>query len=122
MFIPPKKHIDQFADQPSPMGKVRLQNSYLVLDKAVAELIFSHVTNVYVSYRAEVKKVFVVSSEDEIFRKLHSPALLMLKDKSSQGDKSIALHETLIDYELDSTDRSLSYEIREEKKMLVVQL
>jgi hypothetical protein len=120
MFIPPKKYIDQLASQPAVSGNVRLQNSYLILDREVAALIFEETANVYVSYRADVQKLFVVPSHDEVFRKMHNPALLMLKDKTSQGDKSIALHEILLDNDLNAQDRSLDYEIRETRKMLVV--
>jgi hypothetical protein len=33
----------------------------------------------------------------------------MLKEKNLQGDKSISIHEILIDQELDESDRELSF-------------
>ena len=45
-------------------------------------------------------------------KKLHKAKQHMLKDRNLKGDKSIALHELLIDNEIDSTDRDLVYDFQ----------
>ena len=64
----------------------------------------------------------IASTSDKDFKSLHKAKQYMLKDKSVNGDKSIALHELIIDNEIDSSDRELEFEVQAELKILNVKL
>jgi hypothetical protein len=124
MFIPPKKYLDKLVEdktQEPPKGKIFLKNSHLIILNEIAENLFCNVHHVYVSYKPDVRRLFIVPNTDEVFRKLHDPSQQMLKDLPQTNCKSIAMHEVLIDNELADNDRDLEYEIREKKQMLVIQ-
>ncbi|SFE49661.1 hypothetical protein [Thermoflexibacter ruber] len=124
MFIPPNKYLDKLVEQKQQekdLGKVFLKNSHLVIANEITEILFSNVHHVFVSFKSDIKRLFIVPNTDEVFRKLHDPAQQMLKDLPQNNCKSVALHEILIDNDLADIDRTLEYEIREKKQMLVVQ-
>jgi len=122
MFIPPRDVIDQFKNQENNEEGAKIQSMHLVISKNIADELFKDVQSVYVNYISDVKKIFVVPSDDLVFKKMHDPLQLLLKDKNISGEKSIALHELIIDHELDDTDRIVNLEIRLSKRMLVIQL
>jgi len=124
MFIPPNKYLDKLVEkkqQEKDLGKIFLKNNHLIIANEIVESLFSNVHHVYVSFKPDVKRLFIVPNTDEVFRKLHDPAQQMLKDLPQKNSKSIALHEVLIDNDLADIDRALEYEIREKKQMLVIQ-
>jgi hypothetical protein len=124
MFIPPNKYLDKLVEkkqQEKDLGKIFLKNNHLIIANEIVENLFSNVHHVYVSFKPDVKRLFIVPNTDEVFRKLHDPAQQMLKDLPQKNSKSIALHEVLIDNDLADIDRALEYEIREKKQMLVIQ-
>ena len=47
---------------------------------------------------------------------------MMLKSRNLKGDKSLALHEWLIDHQLDASDREIAYELMPEENMMMVKL
>ena len=63
-----------------------------------------------------------LASNFEVFKKIHKAGQQMLKDRNLKGDKSIALHEILIDHQIDETDRELTYELAPGMKILNVKL
>ncbi len=124
MFIPPNKYLDKLVEkkqQEKDLGKIFLKSNHLIIANEIAENLFNNVHHVYVSFKPDVKRLFIVPNTDEVFRKLHDPAQQMLKDLPQKNSKSIALHEVLIDNDLADIDRALEYEIREKKQMLVIQ-
>lgn len=122
MFIPPKKYLTQLAEEKNAtIGKVYLKNTHLIIADEIANEIFENVNHVYISYKPDIKRLFIVPNSDEVFRKLHDPSQQMIKERTHQNEKSIALQEILIDNELANTDRNMEYEIRGNKKMLVIQ-
>jgi aspartyl-tRNA synthetase len=124
MFIPPKKYLDKLAEEKSqdlPKGKIFLKNSHLHISMEIADMLFDTAHHVYISYKPDVRRLFIVPNTDEVFRKLHEPSQQMLKDLPQNNHKSIALHEILIDNDLSDENRDLEYEIREKKQMLVIQ-
>jgi hypothetical protein len=56
------------------------------------------------------------------FKKMHQAGQFMLKNKNLQGDKTVAIHEILIDNELDEEDKELFFEIQGQGKILNIQL
>jgi hypothetical protein len=122
MFIPPKKHIEQLKQTVETQdSKVYLKNNHLMVADEIADSLFSDSLYVYLSFKTDIKKLFLVSNSNEVFRKLHDPSMQMLKSRITQKEKSISLQEILIDNDLNGNDRVLDYEIRDTMKMLVIQ-
>ncbi|MEL6717421.1 MAG: hypothetical protein AAFP82_01760, partial [Bacteroidota bacterium] len=66
--------------------------------------------------------LMIAPKSDELFKQLHKAKQHMLKDRNAQGDKTVALHELLIDHEISSIDRELEYECQKELRILNVKL
>lgn len=109
MFIPPKKH-----PKPDPnsdfLGKVSLSSMHIILGKQILENWKEEVNNVFFAYYPERTQLLVAPVSHAFFAKLHDSGQLLLKAKNLLGDKSMALHEILIDHDIDPTDRELKFE------------
>ncbi len=104
------------------MSKVKLKTSHLYIDSDLAAAAFGETAQVYVVYYKNNNSLLLAPMNDEFFPKLHKAGLLMLKSRNLQGDKTIALHEILIDNDLDDENRDLAYQFTEGVKMLNVKL
>ena len=122
MMIPPQRMQDKLRSNAVQGGKVRLQSAHLLVDHEVANIIFANEPNVNMIYYADRGSLLIAPSSDELFKKLHKAKQHMLKNKSIKGDKSIALHELLIDHEIDQTDRDLEYILEKNLNILNVKL
>ena len=122
MFIPPSKLKANFKPDPPSGSKVRMKACHLLVDQEVAVEAFGNEQNVYVVYYPDRKALMIAPVSDEVFKNLHKAGQQMLKDRNLKGDKTIALHEILIDHQLDETDRDLDYELQPGMGILNVQL
>ncbi len=122
MFIPPNKLKDKFEPTPDVGSKVRLKSSHLLIDHEVAKEVFGKDLNVHIVYYAERRTLMVAPKSDELFKTLHKANQHMLKDRNLKGDKTIALHEMLIDHDIDDTDRDLAYDLQTGLGILNVKL
>lgn len=89
---------------------VRLKRGHLWLSAKVAEEAFGKDRQIYVVYYPAKQDLLLAAHSDEYFSKLHKCAMLMLKDRSLNGDKSVSLQEIIIDHDLSDHDRNLEYE------------
>ena len=122
MFIPPFPIKDNFGTPPGTFDGVGLQSHHLVVPAAVATQIFGESRNAHVVYYAERRTLLVASGDDTLFTQLHKARKCMLKDKNARGDKSIALHDILLDNQVASLDRELEYQIDTGLSILQIQL
>ncbi len=122
MFIPPNSLKDNYDASAKAGSKVRLKSSHLLIDHEVATEIFGDDQNVHVVYYPERHTLMVAPKSDELFKKLHKANQHMLKARNLKGDKTIALHEMLIDHDLDDTDRDLAYDTQTDLSILNVKL
>ena len=122
MFIPPNRLKDNFDSTASVGSKVRLKSSHLLIDHEVASEVFGNDLNAHVVYYSERRTLMVAPKSDELFKKLHKANQHMLKERNLKGDKTIALHEMLIDNEIDDTDRDLAYDLQPGLGILNVKL
>lgn len=122
MFIPPKKLISNIEKPSSIDVKVQLKASHLLIDREIVDQIFGSDQNVYVVYYASRRTLMIAPVSDDLFKQLHKASQHMLKDKNAKGDKTIALHELLIDNEINDEDRTLPYECQPELRTLSVKL
>lgn len=112
MFIPPNRLKDSFDPTPDVGSKIRLKSSHLLIDHEIASEVFGKDLNAHVVYYADRRTLMVAPKSDELFKKLHKANQHMLKDRNIKGDKTIALHEMLIDNDIDGTDRDLAYDLQ----------
>jgi len=112
MFIPPRHLQSQFRAGASSASPVRLRASHLHIDGELAQTVFGDCENAYVVYYPGRQLLLIAPVTDEDFKKLHQVQQHMVKDRNLQGDKSIALHELLIDQQLREEDRDLPHELQ----------
>lgn len=122
MFIPPNRLKNNFDSTTKEAGQIRLKSSHLLIDREVAADIFGNDLNVNVVYYVDRQTLLIAPESEELFKTIHKAKQHMLKDRNSKGDKTIALHELLIDNEIDSTDRDLEFEFQKELRILNVKL
>ena len=121
MFIPRNPKVNTVTKS-TLTGKVQLKASHLWIHHEVVEEVFGKDLNVYITYYSERRSLMLAPVSDEIFKKLHKAGQQMLKNRNLQGDKTIALHEILIDNQIDETDRNLDYTWQKGLGILKIQL
>ncbi len=104
------------------MDPVALKASHLYLSASVAEPVFGNESRAYLVYHADRSTLLLAPASFQWFHKLHKASQHMLKTRNRQGDQTIALHEILIDHDLDDTDRALDYVIQESTGILKITL
>jgi hypothetical protein len=104
------------------MSKVKLKTSHLYIESDLATAAFGEIAQVYVVYYKTKNSLLLAPMNDEFFPKLHKAGLIMLKSRNLQGDKTIAMHEILIDNDLDDANRDLEYQYTEGVKLLNVKI
>lgn len=112
MFIPPNRLKNNYDSAAEVGSKISLKSSHLLIDHEIANEVFGSDLNAMVVYYSNRRSLMVAAKSDELFKSLHKANQHMLKDRNLKGDKSIALHEMLIDHEIDDTDRGLVYEFQ----------
>jgi hypothetical protein len=96
---------------PDPMtgSRVKLRNGHLWLAADLAHQVFGDAQQAYAVYYDNLKAVLMAPEGDEAFRSAHEVAMLFIKTKNSQGDKSISIQEFMADYDIRDDDRDLAY-------------
>jgi len=122
MFIPPNRLKENFETEKKEETKVQLKGSHLWIDRSVAADIFGEDLNVNLIYYANQRTLMIAPYSNDLFTKIHKAKRHMLKDRNAKGDKTIALHELLIDNEINSQDRNLEFEAQKEIEVLSVNL
>jgi hypothetical protein len=112
MFIPPVKIQEQLRRKAHGSHPVCLRSDHIWIEKAVAREVFGDNLNVYVVYYPEQRALMLAPVSDDVFKQLHKASQQMLKNRNLEGDKTIAVHDILIDNQVDRTDRALTYELQ----------
>ena len=122
MFIPPSQLGKSLHAGKANNSKVSLSSSHICIAKEVAGQLFGDSPNVNLVYYPERRTMMLARVDDELFSSLHKAKQHMLKGRNLKGDKTIAIHEILIDNELDSTNRDLVYTAGDGSGILSIQL
>ncbi|MCI4648935.1 hypothetical protein [Phaeodactylibacter sp.] len=123
MFIPPRALQQQMrAAQQQEQAAVSLRTSHLVIPTAIADRIFGSTFNVHLVYYPQKRSLLIAGAENELFRQLHKSKQHLLKAGDAQGNRTIALHELLIDNGIPAEDRTLAYEAEDALGVLNVSL
>lgn len=110
-------------DHTAPISsKVQLKRQHLYLDAEVAANAFGTERQVYTVYYDNLGMLLLAPMSDATFKQAHECALVMLKDRNLNGDKSLSLQEIIIDHDLDQSDRPLPFTSAPGLKMLQVKL
>jgi len=119
-------HLGMIGPKPSPTPEqvaVQLKGRHLWLSAQVIADTIGPERQAYMVYYPQRGSLLLAPMSDEVFKQMHKCSLVMLKDRSPQGDKSISLQEVLIDHdEIDPCDRPLSYLATPGVALLQVQL
>lgn len=99
---------------------VKLSNAHIVIDSATVAQLFGDALRVSWVYYPQRKTLLVADGRDELFKSLHKTADSLLKYSNSQGDRSIAIRELLVDNELNDADRELAHTADVPMKILTI--
>lgn len=91
------------------MNELSLKSQHIIVYQALADKLLPGETHVLLKYDTAEKILLVAPATKSEFKVNHKAAQHMLKDRNLKGDKAIAIHEILIDHELDPTDRELPF-------------
>jgi len=101
---------------------VALKSSHIYLSGEVANPVFGDIIHAYAKYVEEHKQLLITPVSSAWFAKMYEPTQFMLKARNLQGDRTLAIHEILIDHEIDPSDRELEYEIVERTQLIKVKM
>lgn len=123
MIIPPtglqQKMREERSSDPSTLC---LRSAHLVIPGSMASTLFDSAFNVHLVYYPEKRCLLIGRTEDDVFRQLHKTKQHLLKAGTSADNRTIALHEILIDHQISDADRELAFEWQKELGILNVQL
>jgi hypothetical protein len=103
------------------MSQLKLKTSHLLIDAALAQQVLGDTPQVYMKFLPEKRTLLITSVKQSWFDRMHPGCSQnMLKDRNLKGDKALALHEVLIDHDLDDTDRELAYDVQANQTILHV--
>ena len=124
MFIPPHQKSKYFHKEASTdeNTKVGLKSSHLFIHREIVRDVFGESQNVYLVYYPKQRNLMIAPVSDDVFKSLHKASQHMLKNRNLKGDKTIAIHELLIDNRLDMADRTLEYHLLPGSGILNVRL
>ncbi|RMG32074.1 MAG: hypothetical protein D6730_00335 [Bacteroidetes bacterium] len=121
MFIP--SHLPPNHKRSAQKGaSVRLKTAHLLIGHELAGQVFGRAQNVYVGFDAASSMLGLAPVSNLAFQKKYNASQQMLKARNLQGDVAIALHDVLIDHDLNPAERELTFELREEEGALWVNL
>ncbi len=101
---------------------ITLKSSHLTIHSELVHKVFGEVDYAYVVYIEDQKTILTTPVTSQWFGKMHRPTQFLLKSRNLKGDKTLAIREILIDYDLDSTDRALSFEWIKKTKLIKIRL
>lgn len=96
-------------EAPPSTAKVRLQGEHLWLAAEVADGAFGNERQVYAVYYPNLKTLLLAPMSDLTFKQAHEVAMLFVKIRNQQGDRTISMQEIILDHDLDRSDRDLEF-------------
>ena len=95
------------------MAGISLKSNHLLIDSSIVASVLADEVQVNLVYYPERNTILIAAKSKVFFEKMHKDAHWMtLKTKNAKGDKSLAIHEILIDNDLDDEDRELDFEVK----------
>ncbi len=122
MFIPPRDFIATRNVEEGSIGKIRLKSSHIQIDQELAGQLATVGSMVNLVYYPNRQYMLLASLDNTSFSTIHKVTPVLLKERNQLGDKSIAVHELLIDNLIDAHDRDLEYSFKPELNILKINL
>ena len=91
---------------------MKLQNGHIIIPVDVFSQILEGEEQVNLVYYPERNQLLLAGKSKTFFEKMHKTKWQRLKEKNAQGDQALFVREILLDYDLDDTDRVLTYETK----------
>ena len=104
------------------MHKVSLKACHIIIEAELAKTYLHNDNFALVSYKAEESTLIVSPTKNDWLKSIHKASPFMLKHKDLSGTRSIAVHELLIDHELEDHDRSLNFETDDVLEFLKIKI
>ena len=104
------------------MNEVSIRSRHLHINNSLASRIFSEEQQALIAYKKDRDLLLLTAASNLWFEKMHQASQHLVKQRNLQGDITIALHELLIDHNLNDQERSLSFAVQEGSGILKIQL
>lgn len=91
---------------------LNLKSGHLTFEKDLVNELFGNEEQVNLVYYPIRKTLLMAAQSKTFFSKLHKTNWTALKLRNPKGDKTIFLRDLLIDNDLDDSDRTLAYQIK----------
>ncbi len=119
---PPEGRTGVGSQTPLSGLELQLKACHLVIADKLVKEVFGDESHAFVRYYPERKSLLLAPVSQAWFKKMHQASQFMLKYKNKRGDKTVAIHEILIDNEIDEEDKTLAYEIQGKGKVFKINL
>jgi hypothetical protein len=101
---------------------VYLEASHIVIKKDIAGQLFGTENFVLTVYYAKDNTFLLAPADEEVFVTIHKGTQALLKNKNAAGDRSIAIHELLLDNDITTENRDLEFVIENGLRILKIKL
>lgn len=91
------------------MSELILKTQHLILLHSLVERVLPEQTHVLLKYQNDKNALLIAPAVNSAFKEKYKASLFMLKERNLKGDRSVAIHEILIDNDLNESDRELTF-------------
>ncbi|TDB60381.1 hypothetical protein [Arundinibacter roseus] len=91
---------------------MELKNGHIIIPVSLVEQVLQGEEQINLVYYPERSQLLFAGKSKTFFEKLHATKWMRLKSKNAQGDKALFVREILLDYDLDDSDRPLTYSVK----------
>jgi hypothetical protein len=84
--------------------RLKLLHGHLILPFDWMQELFPQQSYIEIVFYPANKTLLIASTHDNVFKSIHKSHAQFVKDKNLQGDKTISLHEIIIDNDLNIAD------------------
>ncbi|WP_340066424.1 hypothetical protein [Ascidiimonas aurantiaca] len=102
---------------------ISLKSSHIYIENELVKTVFGNIHYAYAVYNTEQELLLVTPVSSQWFIKMYeNPVQFLLKERNLKGDKTLAIHEILIDNDLAFFDRELEFELIEKTSLLKIKI
>lgn len=110
-------------DPSAPFSGARMRNQHLWLSAGVVSAALGDPAQVYAAFDPAAGALLLAPMGDAEFKAAHTGcALLMLKLRNPEGDRSVSMQEMILDHGIDAADRDLPWEAAAGAQRLTIRL